>query len=203
MKMRGSAVVIGLSAAIAASIFLVIQYGTASATVDPQTVAISGARIQGVGSARCLTAPSTDGNTTTISDCAGQVWSTTAAGQITSGGKCLDAFGKGTANGTVVTVWTCNGGANQQWNINTDGTITGVQSKRCLDVDAMGTTNGTKVQLWDCNGGSNQKWTVTVNGQPPTSPASTTRPPTPSPTMSTPRPSPTSSGPGQAQTVGG
>ncbi|MGW7259165.1 RICIN domain-containing protein [Streptomyces sp. NPDC054834] len=30
-------------------------------------------------------------------------------------GKCLDATGRGTANGTRTEIWDCNGGANQQW----------------------------------------------------------------------------------------
>ena len=30
-------------------------------------------------------------------------------------GLCLDVTGQGTANGTLVEVWTCNGGANQHW----------------------------------------------------------------------------------------
>src|SRR5262245_39541899 len=117
MRMRRSAVVVGTVAVVASSIFLIIQYGTASAqerTVDPRQTALQGARIQGVGSGRCLTPPTTDGKTTTIQDCAGQRWSTTTGGQIMTNGKCLDAFGQGTANGTVVTVWTCNGGANQK-----------------------------------------------------------------------------------------
>jgi len=31
-------------------------------------------------------------------------------------------------------LWTCNGGANQQWKTNPDGTISGSQSGLCLDV---------------------------------------------------------------------
>ena len=30
-------------------------------------------------------------------------------------GKCLDATAHGTANGTLLAIWTCNGGANQRW----------------------------------------------------------------------------------------
>jgi hypothetical protein len=30
-------------------------------------------------------------------------------------GLCLDVTGAATANGTKVELWTCNGGANQQW----------------------------------------------------------------------------------------
>ena len=65
----------------------------------------------------------------------------------------------GTAPGTKVIIWTCNGGANQQWNINANGTITGVQSGLCLDVTGASTANGALAELWTCNGGSNQQWT--------------------------------------------
>jgi endo-1,4-beta-xylanase len=30
----------------------------------------------------------------------------------------MDVFSNGTANGTPVIVWTCNGGANEQWAVN-------------------------------------------------------------------------------------
>jgi hypothetical protein len=72
--------------------------------------------------------------------------------------KCLDAYNNQSTNGTEVQIWTCNGGPNQQWRLNSDGTITGVQSGLCLDVTGNGTANGTLLQLWACNGGSNQKW---------------------------------------------
>ena len=74
------------------------------------------------------------------------------------GTKCLDANGNGTANGTAVQIWDCNGGTNQQWSVNADGTIVGAGSGKCLDAYAQGTGNGTKLELWDCNGGANQKW---------------------------------------------
>jgi hypothetical protein len=31
---------------------------------------------------------------------------------------CMDVYANGNANGTLVIVWTCNDGANQQWAIN-------------------------------------------------------------------------------------
>jgi hypothetical protein len=74
------------------------------------------------------------------------------------GTKCLDASGQGTANGTAVIIWDCSGQANQQWNVNSDGTITGVQSGLCLDAVGNGTANGTKINLWACHGGANQRW---------------------------------------------
>ena len=76
------------------------------------------------------------------------------------GNKCLDANGQGTTNGTAVIIWDCNGQANQQWNVNANGTITGVQSGLCLDANGAGTANGTKIILWSCNGGANQQWSL-------------------------------------------
>ena len=75
------------------------------------------------------------------------------------GNKCLDAYGQGTTNGTPVIIWDCNGQTNQQWNVNSNGTITGVQSGLCLDANGAGTANGTKLILWSCNG-ANQQWTL-------------------------------------------
>jgi hypothetical protein len=71
---------------------------------------------------------------------------------------CLDAAGQGTSPGTMVQLWTCNGQANQQWQVNANGTVTGVQSGLCLDVSGAATGNGARVQLWTCNGQSNQQW---------------------------------------------
>jgi hypothetical protein len=48
--------------------------------------------------------------------------------------------------------------------MNSDGSITGVQSGLCLDVDHAGTANGTKVLLWTCNGQSNQRWSGNTGG---------------------------------------
>ena len=59
----------------------------------------------------------------------------------------------------AVAIFDCNGGTNQQWRVNTDGTIVGVQSGLCLDVTGQGTTNGTLIEIWTCNGGANQRWT--------------------------------------------
>lgn len=65
------------------------------------------------------------------------------------GNKCLDALNAGTSNGTAAVIWDCSGAANQQWNLNANGTITGAQSGRCLDANGLGTANGTKLHLWD------------------------------------------------------
>jgi hypothetical protein len=75
------------------------------------------------------------------------------------GNKCLDVAGAATSPGSKVDIWDCNGGTNQQWTLNSNGTITGVGSGLCLDVTGAGTANGTLVDIWTCNGGSNQHWT--------------------------------------------
>jgi hypothetical protein len=76
------------------------------------------------------------------------------------GSKCLDALNQGTTNGTPVVVWDCNGQANQQWTVNANGTITGVQSGLCLDANNQGAGNGTQLILWACNGQANQQWAL-------------------------------------------
>jgi hypothetical protein len=70
----------------------------------------------------------------------------------------VDVPGASTTNGTQLQLWDCNGQTNQQWNINSNGTIAGVQSGLCLDASGAATTNGTKIQLWACSGGTNQQW---------------------------------------------
>jgi endo-1,4-beta-xylanase len=44
--------------------------------------------------------------------------------------------------------------------VNSNGTITGVQSGLCIDAVGAGTGNGTKLQLYGCWGGSNQQWSL-------------------------------------------
>ena len=89
-----------------------------------------------------------------------QQWTSTAAGELrVYGNKCLDAAGTG--NGARVQIYSCWGGANQQWRLNSDGSIVGVQSGLCLDAVGNGTANGTQIQLYTCSGGSNQRWTRT------------------------------------------
>jgi non-reducing end alpha-L-arabinofuranosidase len=75
-------------------------------------------------------------------------------------GKCLDDTGSTTTLGTHQEIWHCTGGANQEWNLNSNGTITGEQSGLCLDVTGKSTANGARVELRTCNGGSNRQWTL-------------------------------------------
>ncbi|MEK8110309.1 RICIN domain-containing protein [Micromonospora sp. M12] len=74
------------------------------------------------------------------------------------GDRCLDVNGGGTANGTKVQSWTCNGTAAQKFTFTAAGTIVNTASGKCIDVNANGTANGTLVQLWECNGTGAQFW---------------------------------------------
>jgi hypothetical protein len=150
---------------------------------NPARADVTGA-LQGVASGRCLDDPNsstTNGVQVQIYDCNGQAnqrWTSTNSGQLQVLGKCLDAYAKGTTAGTKVILWDCNGGTNQQWRINSDSSITGVQSGLCLDVSGAATANGSLVQLWTCHGGNNQKWT----GLSGSNPTPTATGPTASPT---------------------
>jgi hypothetical protein len=64
--------------------------------------------------------------------------------------------------GAKVEIWSCNGGANQQWRVNTDGTVTDMQSGLCLDVTGASIANSALVEQRICNGGS-QAVVVQVN----------------------------------------
>jgi beta-glucanase (GH16 family) len=65
-------------------------------------------------------------------------------------GPCLDVRSSGTANGTPVQIYTCNGTGAQQWTYVEAGSTLRAFGK-CLDIPGGGTANGTKLQLWDCN----------------------------------------------------
>ena len=121
---------------------------------------------------KCLDAgAATDGTPVRINDCVtggAQQWAVNADGSVvnTGSGKCLDVTGHGTAPGSALVVWGCNGGANQKWaRADTPGILRGQESGKCVDVPAANQTNGTRPALWDCNNGGNQAWTSTASNQ--------------------------------------
>ncbi len=75
-------------------------------------------------------------------------------------GRCLDA--PKDADGTTVLIWDCNGGANQQWVRQSNGTL--VSHGKCLDAFGSATANGSLVGLWSCHGGANQQWRFNGDG---------------------------------------
>ncbi|MEU2235514.1 ricin-type beta-trefoil lectin domain protein [Streptomyces vietnamensis] len=85
-------------------------------------------------------------------------------GPVPSGvtGKCLDAFGNSSADGTKAVIWSCDGAdAAQVWTWD-NGKL--LHAGKCLDVVGAGTKDGTLVDLWTCNGGSNQQWIPQADG---------------------------------------
>ncbi len=67
------------------------------------------------------------------------------AGPITGfSAKCVDVDNVGTANGTAIQLWDCNGTGAQNWTVgNSDSSIRALG--KCLDVSSGGTANGTKI----------------------------------------------------------
>ncbi|MEU5427685.1 ricin-type beta-trefoil lectin domain protein [Streptomyces olivoreticuli] len=84
---------------------------------------------------------------------------------VGAAGYCLDDPNFNTANGTQLDLWTCNGGANQQWSAN--GTTSGVTLQvggKCMDTKEGSTARLTPVVLFGCNGSGSQQWTIEPNG---------------------------------------
>lgn len=81
-------------------------------------------------------------------------------GTIRIQGKCLNAENAGTANGTLIQLWTCNGTPAQRFLPRADGSMHNPTSVRCLDLPQGNKTNGTRPQLWDCNKTDAQRWTI-------------------------------------------
>ncbi|MEU9098432.1 arabinofuranosidase catalytic domain-containing protein [Streptomyces sp. NPDC048361] len=87
-----------------------------------------------------------------------QHWAHLADGTLRTLGRCLDINGNGTAGGTKVELWDCNGVGGQNWVARSDGSFFNPQSGRCLDSPSGATANGTRLQIWDCNGSGAQKF---------------------------------------------
>ncbi|MCA1219651.1 arabinofuranosidase catalytic domain-containing protein [Streptomyces sp. 8L] len=106
----------------------------------------------------------TDGSAVQLWDCQtyaeDQYWTHQSNGSLSTIGHCLDINGNGTANGTQVELWDCNGVGGQKWVQQSDGSLLNPQSGRCLDSPSGATANGTRLQIWDCNGSSAQKFTL-------------------------------------------
>jgi hypothetical protein len=91
-----------------------------------------------------------------------QHWTHNGDNSLKTLGRCLDIMGNGTAAGTKVQLWDCNGVGGQKWVQQSDGSLLNPQSGRCLDSPSGATANGTRLQIWDCNGSAAQKFTLNV-----------------------------------------
>src|SRR6202035_5595330 len=74
-------------------------------------------------------------------------------------GKCLDVNGAGTANGTTVDLYDCNGTGAQVWVHQSNGAYLNPNSGKCLDDTGWG-GSGTQSQIWACSGNSKQSWSL-------------------------------------------
>jgi photosystem II stability/assembly factor-like uncharacterized protein len=93
----------------------------------------------------------------------GDIPSTTEILRGVGSNRCLDVPGQSTTNGTLLQIWDCWSGVNQEWTLLSNGELQ-VYGNKCLDVLNHATTAGSKVGIWDCNGGANQQWTLNSDG---------------------------------------
>ncbi len=155
---------VGHSLPMAGMAAMAIEFFGLSPATQPGATGV----VRSVSAGRCLDvngASTTSGTQLQVWDCHGgtnQVWTRTASDQLTvySGInlRCLTAQGNLTTNGTPVVISACTDATGQRWRINTNGTVTGVQSGLCLDINGAASANGAKIILWSCHGGSNQQW---------------------------------------------
>ena len=88
-----------------------------------------------------------------------QHWTHNSDGSLETLGRCLDIDGDGTAVGTKVELWDCNGVGGQVWQQQSNGSLLNPQSGLCLDDPSDNSTNGTQLQIYTCNGTAAQQWT--------------------------------------------
>ncbi len=110
----------------------------------------------------CLTnqnALNTEGNPMYVTTCghsAGQLWSAYSDHTLRTEGGCLDVTGGGTASGTDVDWYPCNGTAAQTWTHSSDGELVNPRSGRCL-TDARGDT-AARLDIETCAAAARQRW---------------------------------------------
>jgi Trehalose utilisation/Ricin-type beta-trefoil lectin domain len=87
----------------------------------------------------------------------------------TANGKCVDARGAGTANGTAIQQFTCNGSTAQGFQFaQTTGPYLRINNRNNpnlgFDVTNVSTADNAPIQLWTYNGGLNQQWQAVPEG---------------------------------------
>ena len=93
-----------------------------------------------------------------------QHWTHNSDLSLSTLGRCLDIDGDGTAVGTHVELWDCNGVGGQKWVQQSDGSLLNPQSGLCLDDPGDNTSNGIYLQIYTCNQTAAQKFSVTGGG---------------------------------------
>jgi hypothetical protein len=73
----------------------------------------------------------------------------------------------GTADGTRVQLWDCNGTLAQRWTYSAGHDLVNPNANKCLDVTGNTSADATPLQIWTCTGAANQKWTVPAGAPTP------------------------------------
>jgi hypothetical protein len=71
----------------------------------------------------------------------------------------MDVAAAGTANGTKVQLYDCNGTGAQQWRRSGDELVN-AGSNKCLDATGPSSADGTPLQIWSCTDAANQQWAL-------------------------------------------
>ena len=93
-----------------------------------------------------------------IADVAEMDWTVEPDGTLRIFGSCLVTSDAGTADGTLIVLWSCEGEASQFWTERADGTFVNKTSGTCLDDPNSSTTNGTQLILLHCNTSPAEGW---------------------------------------------
>ncbi|WP_369188640.1 arabinofuranosidase catalytic domain-containing protein [Streptomyces sp. R08] len=144
-----------------------LQIANCNGTAAQKFAVNGGAPAVGPGG-KCVdvAADDTGGNSAAVQlwDCQSwavdQHWYHRSDSSLSTLGRCLDIVGNGTADGTKVELWDCNGVGGQKWVQQADGSLLNPQSGRCLDSPSGATANGTRLQIATCNGTAAQKFTL-------------------------------------------
>jgi hypothetical protein len=78
-------------------------------------------------------------------------------------GLCLGLTGDSTAPKTTADIDACDGGSEQAWTVNSDGTIVN-GSGQCLSVSGGSTTPRSTAAVYTCNGSASEYWTAHSGG---------------------------------------
>jgi hypothetical protein len=100
------------------------------------------------------------GQDTANQDSAGQLWGAYSDRTIRVQGGCLDVAGGGTASGTVVDWYPCNGTAAQAWTRESNRQLVNLKSRLCL-TDPRGDT-AARLDIEACTDSAQQRWTWTA-----------------------------------------
>jgi hypothetical protein len=105
-----------------------------------------------------------EGNAVDIYPCNGtgaQQWSVVKTGSsntVRVMGMCLAPYSGGTADGTTIATYNCDGSASQEFIPESNGSLYNPRSNRCLVDPGASTSARTIVEIRACDGAADQKW---------------------------------------------